>query len=91
MLITGRSPENPCSARISNKFLATDGRYRQLKAKENRWFSAASAYHVHQTCTSRAPATSQYKIYFPALDTGFGGISPRLVTDFVSKKLQTGS
>ena len=28
-------PEFPSSARISNKNLATNGRYRQLKAKEN--------------------------------------------------------
>jgi hypothetical protein len=34
-LITERSPENRCSAQISNKKMATNGRYRQLKAKEN--------------------------------------------------------
>jgi hypothetical protein len=35
VLISGRSHENLCSAQISNKKMANNGRYRQLKAKEN--------------------------------------------------------
>jgi hypothetical protein len=65
-------------------------------------YSADPKYNPHQSRTSHTLArpvsrvatpapvvvTSQYKIYFPALDAVFSEISPRLVTDFASKSVR---